>query len=171
MSKRNYFLLIKLDEYNDILTSHPQDNTYVEDIIEWVESNIKKADNNDERSTLITNLIKISEEFLEQYKGITNMGVVNAQKVLGHLKKTKPNALRLRQGYDASQIITLFRILHKELQVFENSNEEVIRALDNLIDCSKGNIKDYFLRKKNRDNEKKVKKLFKCDWKELYEIK
>jgi len=171
MSKRNITILQKLREYNVILTSHPQDKTYVENVIDWIESTLKKADSNEERSVFVTNFIKISDDFLIENKGITSMGVINAGKVLDHLKKTKPEALKLKQGCDASQIITLFRILHKELKVFDNSNEEVIKALDNLIECSKGHIKDYFERKKNRENEKKVKKLFKCEWEDLYKMK
>jgi len=53
----------------------------------------------------------------------------------------------------------------------KKANEEVIKALDNLIECSKGHIKDYLERKKNRENEKKVKKLFKCEWEDLYKMK
>jgi hypothetical protein len=168
MNKRNLILLNNLDEFKNILKSHPQDKTYVENVIDWVESTLRKADSNEERTAFVNNIIKISEDFLSETKGIISIGVINAQKVIQHLKKTKPNSLKLKQGYDASQVITLFRILHKELQIFDNSNEEVIRALDNLIECSKGNIKDYFIRKKNRANEKKVKKLFKCEWADIY---
>jgi len=168
MSKR---LLAIIEEFQLLIKSEPPYADYFKgDIVKWLEKKLVKESIEDKR-LLKTNFFNISLKYFNENKNTITENVLNARKVLDHLKKTKPEALKLKQGCDASQIITLFRILHKELKVFDNSNEEVIRALDNLIECSKGHIKDYFSRKKNKANEKKVKKLFKCEWEDLYKMK
>jgi len=75
--------------------------------------------------------------------------------------------LKLKQQYDASQILMLFRILHKDLNVFENTTEDVVEVLYQLFDFGKDNIKSYIQRAKIGKIRDKTKKLFKHNWDEL----
>jgi hypothetical protein len=92
---------------------------------------------------------------------------LNAQRVILEITE-KTKFLKLKEDYDDAQLITLFRILQKELKIFENTDEEVMDILLGVFDFGKDNIKAYFTRKKLKI---KAKKLFKCEWPDMYEQK
>jgi hypothetical protein len=142
---------------------------YKGDIIKWVNSKLETQSVEDKR-LLKTNFLNIAITYnAENVKNI-NENVLNAQRVILYFQE-KSKFLNLKKGYDAAQIIFLFRILHKEIQVFENTDEEVMDVLYQVFDFGKDNIKSYFQRKIKKELITKTKKLFKCGWPDMYEQK
>jgi hypothetical protein len=163
----NEKLMTIIREFSKLI--NPLGNYYKGDIIKWVNSKLESQSIEDKR-LLKTNFLHIAITYnAENVKNI-NGNVLNAQRVILYFEE-KSKYLNLKKGYDAAQIIFLFRILHKEIQVFENTDEEVMDVLYQVFDFGKDNIKSYFQRKIKKELITKTKKLFKCEWPDMYECK
>ena len=164
MSKR---LITIIQEFESIIKSeHPYGEYYKGDIIKWLNRKLEKESIEDKR-ILRTNYYNISITYLTENKNNINENVLNAQRVIQYFEK-KPTFLNLKSPHDASEIILLFRILQKELKIFDNADEDVKEVLYQVFDFGKENIKTYFQRKIKKDMISKTRKLFKCEWTELY---
>ena len=155
----------------EIYRKIPFGEYYKGDIINWVNSQLETQSIEDKRllKTIFLNIaITYYADNVRDFRLIEN--VLNAQRVILYFEE-KSKFLNLKKGYDAAQIIFLFRILHKEIQVFENTDEEVMDVLYQVFDFGKDNIKSYFQRKIKKELITKTKKLFKCEWTEMYEQK
>jgi hypothetical protein len=161
MSKRLIRIIQKFESM--IKREPPYGNYYNGDIIKWVNQKLEKESMGDKR-LLRTNFYNISQTYISENKNNINKNVLNAQRVILEITE-KTKFLKLKEDYDDAQLITLFRILQKELKIFKNSDEEVMDILLGVFDFGKDNIKAYFTRKKLKI---KAKKLFRCEWSELY---
>jgi len=163
MSKR---LLAIIEEFEVHLKKQPPlSETYKGDIVKWLDKKLVKESIEDKR-LLRTNFYNISYNYINENKNTITENVLNAQRVIDYITE-KPTFLKLKQQYDASQILMLFRILHKDLNVFENTTEDVQEVLYQLFDFGKDNIKSYIQREKIGKIKNKTKKLFKYDWDDL----
>lgn len=160
MSKR---LITIIQEFESIIKSEPPYGEYYKgDIIKWLNRKLEKESIEDKR-LLRTNFYNISITYLKENKNNIKENVLNAQRVIEHIQENI-KYLKLNKEYDAAQLITLFRILQKELDFFDNTDEEVMDVLNGVFQFSKENIRTYFLREQYK---KKAKKLFKYEWDEL----
>jgi hypothetical protein len=163
MSKR---LLTIIEEFQLLIKSAPPYADYYKgDIVKWLDKKLVKESIEDKR-LLRTNFYNISYNYINENKNTITENVLNAQRVIDYITE-KPTFLKLKQQYDASQILMLFRILHKDLNVFENTTEDVVEVLYQLFDFGKDNIKSYIQREKIGKIRNKTNKLFKFDWDEL----
>ena len=166
----NETLMTIINEFRNKLYSGPPSGEYYKgDIIKWVNSQLETQSIEDKR-LLKTIFLNIAITFIADSVRNFNENVLNAQRVILYFQE-KSKFLNLKKGYDASQIIFLFRILHKEIKVFENTDEEVMDVLYQVFDFGKDNIKSYFQRKIKKELITKTKKLFKCEWLDMYEQK
>jgi len=163
MSKR---LLTIIAEFQRLIKSEPPYADYFKgDIVKWLDKKLVKESIEDKR-LLRTNFYNISYNYINENKNTITENVLNAQRVIDYMTE-KPTFLKLKQQYDASQILMLFRILHKDLNVFENTTEDVVEVLYQLFGFGKDNIKSYIQREKIGKIRNKTKKLFKYNWDEL----
>ena len=150
----------------EIYRKIPFGEYYKGDIIKWVNSQLETQSIEDKR-LLKTIFLNIAITYYADNVRNFNENVLNAQRVILYFEE-KSKFLNLKSPHDASEIILLFRILQKELKIFDNTDEDVKEILYQVFDFGKENIKTYFQRKIKKDMISKTRKLFKCEWTELY---
>jgi len=152
-----------IHEFQTLINSQPPYGEYYKgDIIKWIENKLDKEDFENKR-LLRTNLLNISLAYIKNNINSINENVLNAQRVCLYFDE-KIVHLKLNEQYDAAQLITLFRVLQKDLELFNNTNEEVMQVIQEIFQFSKDNIRTYFIRERHGT---KAKKLFKHDWNDL----
>jgi hypothetical protein len=150
----------------EIYRKIPYGEYYKGDIIKWVNSQLETQSIEDKR-LLRTIFLNIAITYFADNVRDFNENVLNAQRVILYFEE-KSKFLNLKSPHDAAEIILLFRILQKELKIFDNTDEDVKEILYQVFDFGKENIKTYFQRKIKKDMISKTRKLFKCEWTELY---
>ena len=142
----NKKLISIIHEFEVLIKSQPPyGDYYTGDMIQWIEKKLE-AEDFETRRILRTNFYNISISYLNKNVNAPSENTVNAQKVMQYFEN-KPKFLNLKSPHDASEIILLFRILQKELKVFDNTDQDVMDVLFQVFDFGKENIKTYFQRK------------------------
>jgi hypothetical protein len=156
-------LISIIHEFQSLIYSQPPNGEYYKgDIIKWIENKLDKEDFENKR-LLRTNFLNISLTYIKENINSINENVLNAQRVCLYFDE-KIVHLKLNEQYNAAQLITLFRVLQKDLELFENTDEEVMEVIKGIFQFSKENIRTYFIREQYKI---KAKKLFKYEWEDL----
>ncbi len=161
-------LLNIINEFSILIHSQlPYGEQFDGDIIEWIELNIKQA-NNQEKKILLNNFIEISLKYIQTHHSGNNpisINKLNADRVIEYSKSKEIGVLTIdTKKYSDAQLITLFRILTKDKMMFKNSQEDVKNALCDMFGFGYDNVQKYFQDEKYKW---KAKKLFKYEWNEL----
>lgn len=166
LSKQN---IEYLETFEKMLNSQPPYGEEFEgDIIEWIDSVIKKESNYQVKKMMLNHFLQYSIKIiLEYFKGneISTSNKLNAEKVVEYANKKEIGLLKIdKDKFDDAQLITLFRILTKDLNIFKNSQEDVKNILCDIFGFGYDNVEKYF---QNKNYKWKAKKLFKQEWKDL----
>jgi hypothetical protein len=161
-------LLNVINEFSILIHSQlPYGEQFDGDIIEWIESKLNQV-NNQEKKILLNNFVEISLKYIQtHYNGNNDISInkLNADRVIEFSKSKEIGILKIdTKKYSDAQLITLFRILTKEIKMFNNSQEDVKNALCDMFGFGYDNVQKYFQDDKFKW---KAKKLFKYEWNEL----
>jgi hypothetical protein len=161
----NKHLAAIINEFEILISSQPPYGDYFTgDIIKWIEIKLDKEDIRD-RTLLRKCFLITSQNYIVKNQGSLNENVLNALRVCDHFEdRFKP--LKINQKFDDAQLITIFRIIQKKYNFFDNKDEEIIDFLYEAFGLGIDNITKYYTRKKD-STIKWPKKLFKIDWNEL----
>jgi hypothetical protein len=161
-------LLNAINEFSILIHSQlPYGEQFDGDIIEWIESKLNQV-NNQEKKILLNNVVEISLKYIQtHYNGNNDISInkLNADRVIDFAKNKEIGKLTIDTSkFDDAQLITLFRILTKDLKMFKNTQEDVKNTLCDIFGFGYDNVQKYFQDKKYQC---KAKKIFKHDWSEL----
>jgi hypothetical protein len=161
-------LLKSINEFSNLIHRQlPYGEQFEGDIIEWVESTLKNAEKQNKK-ILLANFVEIALKYVHSHhksNNIISINKINADRVIEYSKSKEIGVLSIDTNkYSDAQLITLFRILTKDMQLFKNSQEDVKNALCDMFGFGYDNVQKYFQDSKYKW---KAKKLFKYEWNEL----